>query len=113
MSAARFYLLLLCCMSVITLFVMGSDKRRAIRGARRVPEARLFLLALLDWESPPPKVTVVLAGQEKKFTVPPDAVARLLSGPTKEFPLKDGKTTFYVCRNQRCLPPVNDLNEVL
>ena len=47
MSAARFYLLLLCCMSVITLFVMGSDKRRAIRGARRVPEARLFLLALL------------------------------------------------------------------
>ena len=47
MSAARFYLLLLCCMSVITLFVMGSDKRRAIRGARRLPEARLFLLALL------------------------------------------------------------------
>ena len=47
MSAARFYLLLLCCMSVITLFVMGSDNRRAIRGARRVPEARLFLLALL------------------------------------------------------------------
>ena len=47
MSAARFYLLLLCCMSVITFFVMGSDKRRAIRGAHRVPEARLFLLALL------------------------------------------------------------------
>lgn len=47
MSAARFYLLLLCCMSVITFFVMGSDKRRAIRGAGRVPEARLFLLALL------------------------------------------------------------------
>lgn len=47
MSAARFYLLLLCCMSVITFFVMGSDKRRAKRGARRVPEARLFLLALL------------------------------------------------------------------
>lgn len=47
MSAARFYLLLLCCMSVITFFVMGSDKRRAIRGAQRVPEARLFLLALL------------------------------------------------------------------
>ena len=47
MSAARFYLLWLCVMSVITFFVMGSDKRRAKRGARRVPEARLFLLALL------------------------------------------------------------------
>ena len=47
MSAARFYLLWLCVMSVITFFVMGSDKRRAKQGARRVPEARLFLLALL------------------------------------------------------------------
>ena len=47
MSAARFFLLWLCVMSVITFFVMGSDKRRAKQGARRVPEARLFLLALL------------------------------------------------------------------
>lgn len=47
MSAARFYLLWLCCMSLVTFLVMGSDKRRATRGARRVPEARLFLLALL------------------------------------------------------------------
>ena len=47
MSAARFYLLWLCVMSVITFCVMGSDKRRAKQGARRVPEARLFLLALL------------------------------------------------------------------
>ena len=47
MSATRFYLLWLCVMSVITFFVMGSDKLRAKQGARRVPEARLFLLALL------------------------------------------------------------------
>ena len=47
MSAARFYLLWLCVMSLVTFLVMGSDKRRARRGARRVPEARLFLLALL------------------------------------------------------------------
>ena len=47
MSVARFYLLWLCVMSLVTFLVMGSDKRRAKRGARRVPEARLFLLALL------------------------------------------------------------------
>lgn len=33
--------------SAIALGVMGSDKRRATLGARRVPEARLHLLALL------------------------------------------------------------------
>lgn len=47
MSAARFFLVWLCCMSLVTFLTMGSDKRRARRGARRVPEARLFLLALL------------------------------------------------------------------
>ena len=47
MSTARFYLLLLCVMSLVSFLVMGSDKRRAKQGARRVPEARLFLLALL------------------------------------------------------------------
>lgn len=47
MSAARFYLLWLCGMSLVSFLVMGSDKRRARQGARRVPEARLFLLALL------------------------------------------------------------------
>lgn len=47
MSATRFYLLWLCVMSLVTFLVMGSDKLRAKRGTRRVPEARLFLLALL------------------------------------------------------------------
>ena len=47
MSATRFYLLWLCVMSLVTFLVMGSDKLRAKQGARRVPEARLFLLALL------------------------------------------------------------------
>ena len=47
MSAVRFYLLWLCVMSLVSFLVMGSDKRRAKQGTRRVPEARLFLLALL------------------------------------------------------------------
>ena len=47
MSAARFFLIWLCSMSLAAFLTMGSDKLRAKRGARRVPEARLFLLALL------------------------------------------------------------------
>lgn len=47
MSAAPVCLLWICGMSLAAFLVMGSDKRRARQGARRVPEARLFLLALL------------------------------------------------------------------
>ena len=34
-------------MSLLLFVTMGADKRRAIKGARRVPEARLFTLALI------------------------------------------------------------------
>ena len=34
-------------MSLLLFFTMGADKRRAIDGRRRVPEVRLFTLALL------------------------------------------------------------------
>ena len=77
----------------------------------------LFLLALLNHDIPPMKVTAVLAEQADAdnlpLSVPPDAVMLLLQNPTAEYPLKDEKTTFYVCRGHSCLPPVNDLNELL
>ena len=34
-------------MSVVLFFMMGDDKKRAKSAARRIPEARLFLFALL------------------------------------------------------------------
>ena len=73
----------------------------------------MFLLAFLEHDNPPPKVTVVLGNQADKarlpLKVPSDTVMFLLEKPTKAFPLKDGKTTFYVCRDHTCLPPKNDL----
>ena len=76
----------------------------------------MFLSALLDHEVPPPKVTVVLADRADAVALPasfaPDTVVRLLREPTKEFPLKNGKTTYYVCRNHSCMPPVNELKEI-
>lgn len=44
---AAAYLLWLCFMSLICMLAMGADKLKAKRGARRIPEARLFLLACL------------------------------------------------------------------
>lgn len=33
----------------------------------------------------------------------------ILNKPTKEYPLKDNKTTFYICENNACKPPTNNL----
>ena len=71
-----------------------------------------FLLALLDWETPPPKATVVLASQADAdglpLSLPLDAAVTRLDRPTAEYPLKDGRTTFYICRDHSCLPATND-----
>ena len=73
----------------------------------------MFLLAQLNHECPPPKATVVLAKgtDASKFPtqLPMDAVVTLLEEPTNEYPLKNGKTTFYLCRGHSCLPPTNQL----
>jgi len=77
----------------------------------------MFLLALLDHEMPAAKVTVVLGEQENIDTLPvklpPDAAVMFLRKSTAEHPLKEGKTTFYVCKDHSCLPPVNDLSEII
>ncbi|MBQ8600001.1 MAG: thioredoxin domain-containing protein [Clostridia bacterium] len=75
----------------------------------------MFLTALLEYDTPPMKVTVVLDaktdGSRLKLDVPADAVV-ILQQPTEEYPLKNGKTTYYVCGNRNCMPPVNDLNQL-
>ncbi len=73
----------------------------------------LFLIALLFYLYPPRKITVVLSGKEKNDILPKlplYADIKILSEATKEYPLLDGKTTYYVCKDQTCLPPSNELN---
>lgn len=77
----------------------------------------MFLRVLLEHDKPPMKVTVVSDQQTDNrglpLAFPPDAIVIFLDAPTKEYPLKNGKTTYYVCRGQSCLPPTNDLNELI
>ncbi len=76
----------------------------------------MYLTALLEYYEPPMKITVVRGGDTDLTSLlhalPKDAVIIYLSEPTEEYPLKNGKTTYYVCKKHSCMPPVNNLNEL-
>ena len=73
----------------------------------------MFLVALADFMDPPEKIVVVgkdgRVPQDLPCRVSLDTVVRVLSNPTEEYPLKNDKTTFYICRGRACQPPVNDI----
>ncbi len=85
--------------------------------AKKAPMGHaMFLLALLDYCEPPQKITIV-PGEEldpHKLTqvLPLNSVLYMQQHPTKEYARKENKTTFYVCRDHTCFPPVNDLREL-
>ena len=76
----------------------------------------MFLLSLLEFTDPSLKVRAVSdAGTDSRELVhmfPADGDIALCS-PTAEYPLKDGKTTFYICAGGSCHPPVNDPEGIL
>ena len=73
-----------------------------------------FLAALSDRLLPPAQVTVSVVDAESKaelpFLIPPEAALRIVSPPTEEYPLLEGKTAYYICRGKTCLPPVTELS---
>lgn len=77
----------------------------------------MFLVALLDYTHPPIKITIVLDDKTDVFSLqlslPLNSIVKALKEPTKEFPMKNNRTTYYVCKGHTCKPPVNDLNDVL
>ena len=76
----------------------------------------MYLTALLEYNEPPLKITVVSDGATSSdmlvTMLPKEAFVIYLPAPTKEYPLKNGKTTYYVCKKHSCMPPVNDLSEL-
>lgn len=81
--------------------------------ANRYPTGHaMFLLALLDRQDPPSKVTAVLSSKSETARLPldlPPEAAVILREPGANYPLKNGKSTFYICQGHSCLPPVNEL----
>ncbi len=76
----------------------------------------MYLTALSEYFEPPMKITVVRGGDADSSglmeSLPKDAIIIHLSEPTEEYPLKNGKTTYYVCKKHSCMPPVNNLSEL-
>lgn len=77
----------------------------------------MFLIALSDYMNPLVKVTVVVKEkqelEELPCRLPLHMVVYAIAKPTKEYSLKNDKTTFYVCKGHACQPPVNELDDAL
>lgn len=74
----------------------------------------MFLTALLEYNEPPVKITVIIDDKTERKNLPlelPTNAVAILKSDTEEQPLKNGKTTFYICKGHSCIPPVNNLNE--
>lgn len=72
----------------------------------------MFLLALSDFLEPPETIRVVPAPDDEltdlACSVPFRAAVTVLE-PSPEYPLLNGRTTYYICKNHSCQPPTNDL----
>ncbi len=73
----------------------------------------MYLLVLSDRLAPPPQVTVSLRDRAEvrdlPLRVPLEVPVRVAEAGSEEYPLLNGKTTFYVCRENVCLPGTNAL----
>lgn len=75
----------------------------------------MFLASLLEFNEPPTKITVVPTEDTDITGLPlllPSNALVVLRSETKEYPIINRKTTYYVCKGHSCLPPTNDLHEL-
>lgn len=69
----------------------------------------MFFLALSDYLEPPTQITVagnVEDVQDLPFFLTDHAAVRVVHGGNKEYPMLNQETTFYVCKEHACLPPM-------
>lgn len=116
----------LICYDLVRLSLLTQDEKYKLAAERQLDymfscacsyptNHAMYLIALAEYERPPVKITVCTAKSDDADTLPllfdPDTAILLLTEPTQQYPLKNGKATYYVCRGHTCLPPTNDLNE--
>ena len=110
-------------LALVRLNALRPDPEREERTARLLDwlgdRARMdpaghaaYLTALSDLLEPPPRVIAAVERWEETselpFLVPPEA-ALSVTAPTEEYPLLRGRSAYYVCLADRCLPPSAEL----
>ncbi|MBC8560147.1 thioredoxin domain-containing protein [Fumia xinanensis] len=82
--------------------------------ARHYPAGySMFLTALSDALDEPEKIVIAIGengipdGLSCKISL--GAAVTVLDAPTEQYRLLDHQTTYYICRNRACLPPVNEI----
>lgn len=66
-----------------------------------------YMSALLMNINPPAHIVCSLVDEHEPFPV--NAVVRVIDGVNENYPIINGRTTYYVCKDNKCLPPSNDL----
>ena len=72
----------------------------------------MFLLSKMLFDYPPTQIKIVLKHRsdlEKVSRQMPLLANATIVSKSKEYPLLNDNTTFYVCKEHTCLPPVNTL----
>ena len=85
--------------------------------AEPAPAGHCFFLLALLLSQPRKKLVCVLQNEKDAeglaLRIPFGTVVRVLHKETESYPLLNGRTTYYVCGENACLPPVNSLEEAL
>ncbi len=75
----------------------------------------MFLIAMLLYENPMPHITIALKEYSDltliREKLPFMATVSVVTDSTK-YPFLNNQTTFYVCKNHNCLPPINDIESL-
>lgn len=92
-----------------------SEKQLAFMSAQAQTDPAaysMFLTAKLIWDYPPEHITAVI-GDASDITElkekPPFFANVSIKNESPEYPIINGRTTYYVCRKYTCLPPSNTL----
>ena len=66
-----------------------------------------YMSALLLHTNPPTHIVCSFAGEYQSFPI--NSVVRIIDGGSKDYPVINNHTTYYVCKDTKCLPPTNNI----